>query len=167
MADITVDERLNLKKMMGEMDYVDNTETIRKLKHSVSIRDDIRRLEALKIEYADLRRTSPEGFFNIAHNSCRFLFDNYMDIFTRTMKDEIDFKIMSKLLIVLKLIEDGHLDQNDGSVMVGRVLKELYLDSAVRRADNIDREHEGEYIAPTGAADGRQISWREYKNTLM
>ena len=43
--EITPDERLNLKKMMTNMDYEDNTAAIRKLKHSVRIRDDIRCLE--------------------------------------------------------------------------------------------------------------------------
>ena len=51
---------------------------------------------------------------------------------------------MSKLLIVLKLIEDGQIEQQDGSVRVGRLLKELYLDSAVRRADALDKEHNKE-----------------------
>ena len=77
------DDRLNLKKMMSEMDYVDNTETIRRLKHSIRIRDNIRKLEDLKREHADLRVTSPEQFFNIVLAECKFLYDNYSDIFTR------------------------------------------------------------------------------------
>ena len=139
---LTDDERLNLKQMMSEMEYVDNTDTIRKLKHSVKIRDNVRKLEDLKREYSDMRVSSPEQFFNIVIVDCKFLYDNYTDIFRRLMKDEIDIEIMSKLLIVLKLIEEGHLDQQDGSVRVGRLLKDLYLDSAVKRADALDKEHE-------------------------
>ena len=48
---LTKDERLNLKKMMGEMDYQDNTDMIRRVKHSVKIRNNIRRMEDLKREY--------------------------------------------------------------------------------------------------------------------
>lgn len=161
---LTNDERLNLKKMMGEMDYQDNTDMIRRLKHSVPIRNDIRKIEDLKREYEMLRSKSPEQFFNIVYAECRFLYDNYMDIFTRAMKDEIDITIMSKILIVLKLIEDGQLDQQDGSVRVGRLLKDLYVDSAVRRADNLDQEHADQKEAPSV---GKEISWKTYKNAGM
>ena len=160
-SSLTDDERLNLKKMMSEFDYQDNTDTIRKLKHSVKIRDDIRKLETLKKSQASLRLTSPEQFFNIAYTECNFLYENYSDIFRRLMNDEIDIMIMSKLLIVLKLIEVGQIDQQDGSVRVGQLLKELYLDSAVRRADNLDKEHAGEKPVIN---DGKEISWKKFKS---
>ena len=159
-SNISDDERLNLKKLMSEMDYVDNTETIRKIKHSIRIRDNIRRLEDLKREYANIRVSSPEQFFNIVIAECSFLYENYADIFRRLMKDEIDIVIMTKLLIVLKLIEDGKLDQQDGSVRVGKLLKELYLDSAVKHADALDKEHEDEKVPIN---DGREISWNKFK----
>ncbi len=158
--DISNDERLNLKKMAGEMGYQDNTDNIRRLKHSVKIRNNIIRIEALKKEFSTLRSQSPEQFFNIVHTECSFLYDNYMDIFTRVMKDEIDVVIMHKFLIVLKLIEDGQLDQEQGSIMIGRQLKDLYLDSAVRHADNLDKEREGEVVAPV---EGKSISWKDFK----
>ena len=154
------DDQLNLKRLMSEMDYVDNTETIRRLKHSVRIRDNIRKLEDIKREHAELRITSPEQFFNIVLVECSFLYENYSDIFRRLMKDEIDIVIMSKLLIVLKLIEDGKLDQQDGAVRVGKLLKELYLDSAVKRADALDKEHEDDKVPIN---DGKEISWTNFK----
>lgn len=163
-SNLSDDERLNLKKLMNEMDYVDNTETIRKLKHSVKIRDNIRKLEDLKREHAQLRIQSPEQFFNIAHTECKFLYDNYSDIFRRLMKDEIDITIMTKLLIVLKLIEEGQLDQQDGSVRVGKILKELYLDSAVKRADALDKEHEND---KPKIENGKSISWNNFKKAGM
>ena len=66
-SNLSDDEKLNLKKLMNELDYVDNTETIRKLKHSIKIRDNIRKLEDLKRQHSKLRIQSPEQFFNIAH----------------------------------------------------------------------------------------------------
>jgi hypothetical protein len=162
---LTKDERLNLKKMMGEMDYQDNTDMIRRVKHSVKIRNNIRRIEDLKREHVILRQQSPEQFFNIVYAECKFLYDNYMDIFTRVMKDELDIGIMSKLLIVLKLIEDGQMDQQDGSVRIGRLLKDLYLDSAVRRADNLDKERESDETPVQNS--GKDISWSKYKSAGM
>jgi len=157
---ITDNERLNLKKLIDNMDSEDNTENIRRVKHSTRIRDDIRRMEQLKKEHEALRMTNTEAFFNIVQSECRFLYDNYMDIFTRCMKDEIDTTIMHKVLIVLKLIEDGKYDQHEGSIMIGRYLKELYLDSAIKRADNLDKEREGEIVPKI---DGKKITWKQYK----
>lgn len=160
---ITPDERLNLKKLINEMDSGDNTETIRQLKHSVTIRDNIRVLERLKTEYAAIRVSDPEEFFNIVYKECQFLYDNYTDIFTRCMKDEIDLTIMTKILIVLKMIEDDKMDQHEGSVMVGKYLKELYLDSAVKRANHLDEEQDAMRIQPE---EGKKISWANYKKSL-
>ncbi len=48
MSKLTSQERLDLKKMLKESDAQDNTEHIRKVKHSVHIRDDIRKLDKLR-----------------------------------------------------------------------------------------------------------------------
>jgi hypothetical protein len=164
MSHLSDDERINLKKLMNEMDYVDNTETIRRLKHSTKIRENIRKMTQLKNDFAEIRMNSPEQFFNIVQTECEFLYNNYTDIFRRLMKDEIDTTIMGKLLIVLKLIEDGQIDQQDGSVRIGRLLKELYLDSAVKRADALDKQHSKE---KESVNDGKQISWSKFKQSGM
>ena len=119
------DEKLNLKKIMDETDYVDNTHNIRRLKHSKKIRDNVKRMEELKREHEAMRLTHIEGFFSIVQEECRFLYDNYTDIFNRLMKDEVDPLILQRFLIVLKMIEDGQLDQQEGSSMIGKYLKEL------------------------------------------
>ena len=62
-----------------------------------------------------------------------FLYNSYTNLFNRVIKDELDLEIMTKLLIVLKMIENGKINQHEGSVMVGKVLKELYVDSALKR----------------------------------
>ena len=154
------DEKLNLKKIMDETDYVDNTHNIRRLKHSKMIRDNVKRMEELKREHEAMRLTHIEGFFSIVQEECRFLYDNYTDIFNRLMKDEVDPLILQRFLIVLKMIEDGQLDQQEGSSMIGKYLKELYLDSAVRKADALERERSGE---KEPLKEGMDISWKAYK----
>ena len=52
------------------------------------------------------------------------------------------------MLSILKMIEDKKVDQHEGSVMFGKVLKELYIDSAIRHGENLDKEHETERIPP-------------------
>ena len=77
MSHLSDDERINLKKLMNEMDYVDNTETIRRLKHSTKIRENIRKMTQLKNDFAEIRMNSPEQFFNIVQTECEFLYNNY------------------------------------------------------------------------------------------
>jgi hypothetical protein len=156
------DERLNLKKLINEMDCENNTENIRKLKHSVIIRDDIRKLDAMKNKIGSLKESDFPTFLEMCQLECSFLFNNYTDIFNKMIRDELDLTIMTKLLTVLKLIEDGKTDQHEGSYMIGKILKELYLDSAVKRADNIDREMESQKEKEK-PSDGKAISWSEYK----
>ena len=150
---LNANERLDLKRMADEMDYVDNTDNIRKVKHSVHIRDDIRRMENLKQRNADLRKTNFDDFFILCQKECSFLFENYASIFKKVLNDEINLTIMTKLLTILKLIEDGKVDQTEGSVLVGKTLKELYIDSAVKHADNLDKDRASDTIVPI---DGKQ-----------
>jgi hypothetical protein len=157
---INNNERLNLKKLVDEMDCDDNTDNIRKLKHSVLIRNDIRKIENLKTKNAELKKSKPDEFMSLCECECPFLFNNYTDIFHKVVKDELDLTIMTKLLTVLKMIEDGKVDQHEGSVLVGKILKELYIDSAVKRADNIDKEYESMKVVPI---EGKKISWQEFK----
>ena len=49
------------------------------------------------------------------------------------VKDELNLQILAMLLTILKRIEDGELDQHEGSFEVGKLLKKLYIDSALRR----------------------------------
>jgi hypothetical protein len=160
MENITVEDRLNLKKMIGEMDCEDNTQHIRKVKHSTKLRDDIRALDTLIMIESELRDVDKEKFTELARTVAPFLFNNYTDIFNKILNDELDLGIMTQLLTVLKLIEDEKVDQHEGSVLVGKVLKKLYLDSAVKHGERLDKERESEKILPV---EGKPISWSKYK----
>ena len=149
-------ESLNLKKMLDDNDWQDNTDNIRKIKHSTKIRDDVRRIENLKVTWKE----SDGDFLEVCKAECPFLYNHYTDIFNKAVKNELDLTIMTKLLTVLKMIEDEKVDQHNGSVMVGKVLKELYIDSAMKRMDNLDKQYAQEQVPK---AEPKQISWRDYK----
>jgi hypothetical protein len=157
MSVLNNQERLNLKKLLDESDCENNTENIRKLKHSTLLRDDIRKIDTLRNNNTDMKS---EDFNELCQRECSFLFNSYTDIFNKMVKNELDLTIMTKLLTILKLIEDGKVDQHESSVMVGKILKELYIDSAVKRADNLDKEYESE---KTPLVESEKISWKEYK----
>ena len=66
-----------------------------------------------------------------------------------------------RLVEVLKLIEDNKTDQHEASVLFGRILKEMYIDSAVKQGDNLDLKHN---IGKEIAAVGKKMTWTGYKN---
>lgn len=160
MDQLSNTERLNLKRMVDNSECENNTEQIRKLKHSVLIRDDIRKMDTFKKANEALKMSDPEQYLEKCKETCGFLFNHYTDLFNKVLKDELDFTIMTKLLIVLKMIEDEKLDQHEGSVMVGKILKELYIDSAMKRGENLDKEHAAEKEPPN---EGLKLSWKQYK----
>jgi hypothetical protein len=153
-------EKLDLKQLLDKSDYVDNTKHIRKVKHSVLIRDDIRKIDILKLNSSTTE--SIDQFMEKCRTECRFLYDNYTDIFNKLLKDEIDLSIMTQLLTILKMIEDEKIDQEQGSILVGKILKELYIDSALKRSDNLDKEQPLE-IDGKNQIEAKSISWKQYK----
>lgn len=155
---MNTNEKLQLKKMISEADCDDNTEAIRRLKHSTRIRDELRKIDILRNTNKDMDK---ENFSFLCISECNFLYTNYSDIFHKAVANELDYMLMTKVLTVLKHIEDGKVDQHEGSVLVGKLLKELYVDSALRRADNLDKQYKSE--EKQTLYDGKEISWKEYK----
>ena len=166
MSSLSENERLNLQKMIKESECEDNTDHIKKVKHSILLRDDIRKLDTFKKANRALEIKNLDQYQEQAKATCPFLYINYTDIFNRMIKDELDLEIMTQLLMVLKMIEDGKVDQHTGSVMVGKVLKELYIDSALKRGENLDKEYgtsEAQNTIITNDDTESNISWKEYK----
>lgn len=162
MSTLTDSERLNLKRLINDSECEDNTEHIRKVKHSVLIRDDVRKLDTLKNTENALKTTDFEKFKEMCSTEAPFLYNNYTDIFNKMVNDELDLTIMTKMLVILKLIEDAKVDQHEGSAMIGKVLKELYVDSATKRMDNLDAKYEADKPVPI---EGKKLSWKEFKKS--
>jgi len=154
-------QRLQLQNMIKANGTEDYTEAIRDLKHSQILRNDVNNLIEIKNKYkGDSEKIHMEGV-----NDCNFLFTYYTDIYNKLRKDELDVNILFKLLEVLKRIEDGELDQHNGSFIVGTVLKELYIDSALKKADKLNaNESVNENIKPKQPI--REINWKQFKKQL-
>lgn len=158
-------ERLQLDKLIRANDVADNTQNIRELKHSQPLKDDILALIKIKRDYQRLAKSNPVQFDSICVSRCPFLFNNYTDIFNKVKKDEIDLNILFQLLHILKLVEDGKLDQHTGSFEVGKLLKSIYIDSAVKKADNINKARDSNTNKEKHSATPpiKKISWSEFK----
>jgi len=149
-------QRLQLQNMIKVNNVKDQTDFIRNLKHSQILRSEINNMILLKAKY----RGNDEKIYNECVNECNFLFTYYTDIFNKVRKDEIDIGIFNKFLDVLRRIEDGELDQHEGAFTVGTLLKELYVDSALKKAEKLDELSE-KTPEPKGAQV--EISWKQFK----
>ena len=150
-------QRLQLSNMIKANDTSDQTELIRSLKHSQLIRTEVNNLIMIKAKY----RGDDEKIYKESIDECNFLFTYYTDIFNKVRKDEIEISILNKFLDVLKRIEDGEFDQHEGSFLVGTILKELYVDSALKKAKKMDEIYEKDKVEPKEAEI--KISWSQFK----
>lgn len=155
-------QRLQLKQMIKDNDVVDQTDKIREIKHSSLIRRDIVMMGVLKAKHPDIRKQFPDKFAEMCLTKCSFLYENYTDIYNKLKNDELDLQIFDEFLRVLKRIENDELDQHEGSFEIGKLLKRLYVDSAIRRADMADEKHnatETDGVSP----EPININWKEFK----
>ena len=152
--------RLQLQKMLKENDVLDQTKLIRELKHSAIMRKEVNILLDLLKEYpSDQDTIQMEGMIQ-----CSFLFNYYTDLFNKIRKSEIDITILFKLIDVLEGIEEKKIDQHEGSYIVGTLLKKIYVDSALRKADMLDKQHGSDEKESAPAPEPISISWKEYKH---
>jgi len=149
-------ERLQLNKMIKINNVEDQTNQIRTLKHSSILEKEIKELLILKEKYRD----QPEVLLNESIINCNFLYNNYTDIYNRVKKDEINIELLFHFIHVLSQIEEGIIDQHDGSFMIGKLLKEIYIDSALKKAEKIDNEYGKENIIYEKPVN---IDWKQWK----
>lgn len=150
-------QRLQLQKMITVNNVEDQTGLIRDLKHSYILRENVNNLVMLKAKHLD----NVEELNLEAMVECNFLFTYYTDLYNKIRKDEIDLKILFQFIDVLRKIEDGLVDQHEGSFEVGSLLKKIYIDSALRKAEKLNAETgvlEPEYKGPQV-----DISWKQFK----
>ena len=150
-------QRLHLQKMITANNVDDNTTTIRQLKHSHKLREDVNNLIMLKVQYQE----DPDTLHLEGMTECSFLFTYYTDIYNKIRKDEIDLAILFRSFDVLRDIEDGKIDQHEGAYEFGMLLKKIYVDSALKKAEKLNAttgEKEPEYKGPQV-----DVSWSQFK----
>jgi len=156
----TENELFQLKKMIETNNTDDHTEHIRNAKHSKEIREALHVFLKLKSEYNDLWKNDKDRFEELVLRENSFLFHNYYQIHMTLLKDQFDMSIMLKLLAVLEKIENGELDQHEGSFVVGKLLKEIYIDGTIKKLEKLDELSEQNKPVLN---QGSSISWKEFK----
>jgi hypothetical protein len=155
------EERINLKKLIGTNEEKASTDLIRKVKHSNMIKEQVGILSSMKAKYARLSKSNPAEFDMMCKSKCSFLYDNYTDIYNKVRKDQIDLGLLAEFLVVLKDIEDGTIDEHDGSFKVGSILKKIYIDSALNNKP--DRRNKDKQIH----RKVKNITWESYKTKFL
>jgi len=138
-------DRFQLKKMLEANRVEDQTSKIRESQHSAEIRRCIQCIVAHK-----KNALSKEELEAAIAVECSFLFFHYFEIYNMVLKD-VDLSILDRLLDVLEQIETGACDQHEGSFLVGKLLKEIYIDGIIKETR--------EEVRP----QPRDISWKRYK----
>jgi len=156
-------QRLQLDKLIRANNVEDITKDIRDRKHSSLIRDDVTKMVTIKKQYPRLSRSNPKQFDMMLESKCSFIFNNYTDIFNRLKKDELNLDIMWQFLEVLKSIEEGVVDQHEGAYHVGKLLKEIYIDSAKTRSQKLEELADKRKKSIPKKPNGKNISWNEFK----
>jgi len=162
--DFSIDEktRLNFDKMMKEEGVKNNTSKIRELKHSKKIREQVTVMMNIKNRYSRLDKHMMDSMID---SKCGWLFEHYTNIFIKLKKNQLSLQILDKFLDTLSEIEDGNLDQHEGSVKVGQLLKELYIDSAMKNKEQIEereKKRSKHYKKPKV-----KLSWKQYKDLQL
>ena len=144
------EDKLYLKKMIDANNVKDQTKNIQKLKHSSKIIKDIEIMSLLKNKYRAIKDSPP--YYEIMKKSCNFLYTNYLDIFNKILYNKLNIDILYQFLEQLKQIEENKTNQHEASYKIGKLLKELYIDTVV--SDN---------NSSTPQRNKKNISWNEFK----
>ena len=148
-------QRLQLQEMIKANNVEDQTEIIRELKHSSILKENIANMKMIKSQFSDKSDIHRECMA-----SSSFLFTYYTDIYNKILQDEINYTLMDQFLAVLERIENGELDQHQGSFIVGTILKEMYIDSALKRGEKLDKEY---VDTKPKLLEGKNISFCQWK----
>ncbi len=158
--DFKIDDetRLNFNNMLKEQGVSDNTEKIRRLKHSSIIREQVAIMLDLRKKYTRLDKKTMDRMID---SKCNWLFVHYTNLFNKLKKNQLNLSILDKFISTLAEIEEGKIDQHEGSVKVGQALKELYIDSALKQ----EQQREAR-IAKKNKKHKKPVSkltWAQYK----
>ena len=160
MSGFKIDDetRLKFNELLKESNASDNTEKIRKLKHSSKIKEQVSIMMDIKRRYSRLDKNTLDKMID---TQCNWLFTHYFNLFNKLKKDELDIQILGQFVNALKSVEDGDMDQHEASVRVGQILKKLYIDSALKK----DKKEEAKRERQRKKKNNRKskLTWSQFK----
>ena len=157
---LTDAERSILAKLQSEAEnYEDNTSGIREAKHSSPLLADIRRMGPLRKKYAELKEKSMDDYLAIFQRECKYIYTQFPDVFDRVVKNDMNLDVFEKIIMILKMIEDGKVNQSEASALVGKLSQKLFFQKEAQEAISGATTTKEEQENPRG------MSWKEFKNS--
>ena len=95
-----------------------------------------------------------------------FIHAHYTDLYNKLIKNELNLHILSQFLDVLEEIEEGKVDQHEGSFKIGKLLREIYVDSALRKSNKLDQRAGMKGNKQPKINNGKRISYKQYKANM-
>jgi hypothetical protein len=159
---MNADQKLQLNQMITANNVEDNTDLIRELKHSKKFTSEIEKMQAIKKKFkTPLSKIKVgEPIYTECATQCPFMYEYYTDLFNKILKDEVDMSLLQNGINVLREIEIGKTDMHEASFKFGTILKKIYVDAAINKADAINAAND---VASTQPVQARNISWNKYK----
>ena len=156
------EQKLQLQQMISTNKVEDNTELIRELKHSEKFTTEIANMQEIKKKFktpiSEIKVGTP--MHTECASQCPFMYEYYTDLFNKILKNEVDMNLLKSGIDVLREIESGKTDMHEASFKFGTILKKIYVDAAVNKADAINAANDVVRKQPVQARD---ISWNKYK----
>ena len=113
----------------------------------------------LRKRYANLRESAPDEYLNVFQRECRYIYTKFPDVFDRVVKNDMNLDVFEKIVMILKMIEDGKVNQSEASALVGKLSQKLFFNGESTAAEQQQVEKVEEEVVNTG------LSWKEYKRS--
>ncbi len=148
-------DKKELQRLIQENKTVDQTESIRQRNDSSAIREDI--LKLYKIKY-QLGISNEKELRETIKNQCEFLFKKYRELYEILITKDMNLSFLMKLIELLENIENGKMTQHESSFVLGKLLKEIYIDPKINNRDDISDGNSSD-----NNNEPMNISWSEFK----
>ena len=153
-----------LQKLLSNVKPIDNSEELKNKKHSVVIRENIKKMIDIKNNNKNLSLQELDAKCN---SECFFLFKNYTQIYNLFLKKDLRVETFNKLLDNLEKIENGEISQHEASIKVGQLLKSLYIDNVIEEKNESEKQ-EQELLKNQKIEQLKKIkdiSWKQFKSS--
>jgi hypothetical protein len=157
-------EKIHLQNMITENNVVDQTENIRNLKHSQDIKRDIIKMQVYHKKFKEMKYNQRNLFDEKLKTECFFLYNNYNEIFNKLKDEKIEVSLLLEFVNVLAKIENNQVDQHTASFEIGKLLKNIYIDSALKKNGKMDENNieQPDSVPKTPI----NINWKQYKKIM-
>ena len=117
-------------------------------------------IDNISIKKFSIKINDKKLFDELLRKECSFLYNNYTDIFNKLKNEEINVQLLLLFVQKLAAIENGESNQHSASYEIGQILKQIYIDSALKRTE----KNEQNVIEKIQKEPAINISWKQFKN---